>query len=419
MNELAITIFGVLVVFVVLQTFYVLAFISSFYLPSLKTIKDELLPKAAVILSLRGADPFLSDCVRALLHQNYPQYNLHIIVDSQQDPAWNIVNKTIQQERATHVQVSPLITRHNTCSLKGSALVQAIDVLDDSYEVVAFIDADVIAHPNWLRELVVPLIDERVGATTGNRWYMPQTGQWGSLVRYLWNTVAVVFMCIHQAPWGGSMAMRLSVLQRARLLEIWKQSVSVDVPIHKALQAMNLKVKFVPTVIMPNREECNLARCLCFITRQLLVARLYNPQWPLIVTQVFTSTLAIVLTIVLLLIALINSNMGTAIGITGGLICYILAMAVQLVLVEHVVRRVVRARGESVTRFSAQMMAKTLVAIPLTQLVYAVTVVSAILMRKVEWRGIMYQIKGPWNIRLIEYRPYQLSSQSVGSNASL
>lgn len=198
-----------------------------------------------------------------------------------------------------------------------------------------------------------------------------------------------------------------------------KQSVSVDVPIHKALQAMNLKVKFVPTVIMPNREECNLARCLCFITRQLLVARLYNPQWPLIVTQVFTSTLAIVLTIVLLLIALINSNMGTAIGITGGLICYILAMAVQLVLVEHVVRRVVRARGESVTRFSAQMMAKTLVAIPLTQLVYAVTVVSAILMRKVEWRGIMYQIKGPWNIRLIEYRPYQLSSQSVGSNASL
>ncbi|WP_337885502.1 hypothetical protein [Fischerella thermalis] len=60
MNELAIAIFGVLVVFVFLQTFYVLAFVSSFYLPSLKTIKDELLPKAAVILSLRGADPFLS-----------------------------------------------------------------------------------------------------------------------------------------------------------------------------------------------------------------------------------------------------------------------------------------------------------------------------------------------------------------------
>jgi hypothetical protein len=215
------------------------------------------------------------------------------------------------------------------------------------------------------------------------------------------------------------MAMRLSVLRRSRLLEIWKQSVSVDVPIHKALQAMGLKVKFVPTVMMLNREECNLARCLCFITRQLLVTRLYNPQWLLIVAQVFTSTSAIVLTIALLLIALSSGNIGTAIGIAGGFACYILAMALQLVLVEQAVRRVVRARGESTTRFSALMMAKILVAIPLTQLVYAVTVVSAILMRKVEWRGIMYQIKGPWNIRLIEYRPYQLSSQSVGSNVSV
>nr|MBD2435015.1 glycosyltransferase family 2 protein [Fischerella sp. FACHB-380] len=248
---------------------------------------------------------------------------------------------------------------------------------------------------------------------------MPQTGQWGSLVRYLWNAVAVVFMCIQQAPWGGSMAMRLSVLQRSRLLEIWKQSVSVDVPIYKALQAMDLNVKFVPTLMMPNREECNLARCLHFITRQLLVTRLYNPQWLLIVAQVFTSTLAVLLTIALLLIALINDNMGTAIGIAVGFACYILAMVVQLVLVEQAVGRVIRARGESTTRFSALMMAKILVAIPLTQLVYAVTMVSAILMRKVEWRGIMYQIKGPWNIRLIEYRPYQLSSQSVGSNVSL
>ncbi|WP_407636607.1 glycosyltransferase, partial [Fischerella muscicola] len=86
-------------------------------MPSSKTIQDELLPKAAVILSLRGADPFLTDCIRALLQQIYPQYNLHIVVDSQQDPAWNIVNKTIQQAGATHVQVNPLIARHNTCSL--------------------------------------------------------------------------------------------------------------------------------------------------------------------------------------------------------------------------------------------------------------------------------------------------------------
>uniref|UniRef100_UPI00055806C0 glycosyltransferase n=1 Tax=Fischerella muscicola TaxID=92938 RepID=UPI00055806C0 len=117
MNVLAIALFGILTAFVVLQTFYVLAFVSSMNLPSSKTIQDELLPKAAVILSLRGADPFLTDCIRALLQQIYPQYNLHIVVDSQEDPAWNIVQETILRVGARHVQVSPLIARQNTCSL--------------------------------------------------------------------------------------------------------------------------------------------------------------------------------------------------------------------------------------------------------------------------------------------------------------
>ncbi|MFQ4140996.1 glycosyltransferase family 2 protein [Chlorogloeopsis sp. ULAP02] len=419
MNVFAIALFGILAVFSILQTFYVLAFVSSMNLPSSKTIQDELLPKAAVILSLRGADPFLADCVRALLYQNYPQYNLHIVVDSQEDPAWNIVQETIQQAGAKHVQVSPLIARQNTCSLKGSALVQAIRALDNSYQVVAFIDADVIAHPTWLRELVVPLMDKEIGVTTGNRWYITQTGQWGSLVRYLWNTVAVVFMSIQQAPWGGSIAMKLSVLRRSGLLEKWTQSISVDTPILGALQAMGLNVKFVPTVLMPNREECNLAQCLRFIQRQLLSTRLYNPQWLLIVAQVFTSTLAVVMILVLLLIVLSSGNIGAALGITGGFASYILALALQMVLVEQCVQRVFRARDESTTRFSTLIAAKMLVAIPLTQLIYAAAIVSAILIQKVEWRGISYQIQGPWNIRLIEYQPYQLSSQPLDTNISL
>ncbi len=419
MNELAIALFGVLAIFVVLQTFYALAFIFCVNLPSSKTVKNEFLPKAAIILSLRGADPFLGDCMRSLLHQNYPLYSLHVVIDSPQDPAWNIVKKIIQSSQSKHVQVSPLIARYSTCSLKGSALVQAISTLDESYQVVAFIDADVIAHPNWLRELVAPLSDERIGATTGNRWYTSQTKQWGSLVRYLWNAIAVVFMCIHQAPWGGSMAMRLSVLRRSHLLEIWKKSVSVDTPVRQALQAMGLKVKFVPTVIMLNREECNLAQCLRFIKRQLLVTRLYNPQWSLIVSQVFISTSAVVMIMALMLMALTSGKIDSAIKIGGGFACYVLVMVVQLVLVEQVVRRVIRGQGELTTQFSALMMLKILVAIPLTQFVYGVTVVSAMLMRKVEWRGITYQIKGPWNIRLIEYQPYQFSGQSVGVNISL
>ncbi len=313
MNQIGISIFAVLAVFVIIQTLCALAFTSSLCVPKSQTIQDELLPKAVIILALRGADPFLADCLCALLNQNYPQYDLHIVVDSQEDPAWDVVEKTIQETGATHFQVTPLIMRHNTCSLKCSALVQAICALDDSYQVVAFIDADVVAHPNWLRELVVPLADKRIGASTGNRWYMPPREQWGSLVRYIYNSASVVSMYIHKYAWGGSMAMKLSNLRQSQLLDIWTQSLSVDAPVHGALHNIGLKVKFVPTVMMINRENCDLGQCLRFIQRQLLMPRLYHSKWMLFVFQVFVPSLALVIAIGLMVISLIRGNFAAAV----------------------------------------------------------------------------------------------------------
>ncbi|MHC0063185.1 hypothetical protein ACWATR_09680 [Nostoc sp. UIC 10890] len=58
-------------------------------------------------------------------------------------------------------------------------------------------------------------------------------------------------------------------------------------------------------------------------------------------------------------------------------------------------------------------------AIPLTQLVYAVTTTAAIFTQSVEWRGITYQIKDTWNIRLTKYYPYQQSNKSLDTKISL
>ena len=50
--------------------------------------------------------------------------------------------------------------------------MQALRGLDESIDVVAMADGDLVAHPDWLRELVTPLVQhERVGVVTGNRWF--------------------------------------------------------------------------------------------------------------------------------------------------------------------------------------------------------------------------------------------------------
>src|SRR5258708_34808161 len=103
---------------------------------------------------------------------------------------------------AARVTARVLETKYETCSLKVSALSQAIGELDAAVRVVALIDADVIPYAHWLRDLVRPLRDANVGATTGLRWYLPESADWGSLVRCLWNAAACTQMLAFDIPWG-------------------------------------------------------------------------------------------------------------------------------------------------------------------------------------------------------------------------
>ena len=60
-----------------------------------------------------------------------------------------------------------------------------------------------------------------------------------------------------------------------------------------------------------------------------------------------------------------------------------------------------------------------LIAIPWTQVVYLVALISALLVRRVEWRGVVYRIDGPTRIRLLEYRPFQADTSADRSGQSL
>ncbi len=151
MNDWAVLLSQVLLGWLAIQVLLIAIFVWNLRFHQGKLLPDDKLPKTAIVLCLRGADPFLPNCLRALLNQNYPHYDLKLIVDRQEDPAWKIANDTIQELGATNVQISPLWFIRKSCSLKCSSLVQAVSELDNSYQVVALVDADTVVHPNWLR----------------------------------------------------------------------------------------------------------------------------------------------------------------------------------------------------------------------------------------------------------------------------
>jgi len=376
-------------------------------------------PKTAVILCLRGSDPFLTACLEAILRQDYPCYDLRIVVDSPEDLAWETVHQILARCGAVNVQVRPLTDRRETCSLKCSSLLQAVSELDASYEAIALLDADTIPHRTWLRELVAPLADDRVAAATGNRWYMPASISWGSLTRWLWNAAAVVQMYLWRIPWGGTLALKMSVLRQSDVIDRWAHAFCEDTMLYGVLRRLGYRLAFVPSLMMVNREDCSIAGFYRWVRRQLLTVRLYHPGWALVVGHGLGVSIAQLAGIVCLGTAVGTGHGYTAAWLAAGLGLYWATMAVLLAALEIGVRRIPAARDEPTVWLRLRDYPRILPAMLLTQAFYAAALLSALFVRTVQWRGIRYRVKGPEEIRMMEYRPYVGGGRSEQAADSL
>jgi cellulose synthase/poly-beta-1,6-N-acetylglucosamine synthase-like glycosyltransferase len=426
-NEFAIALFYISIGLLLSQFPLLISFISAIrqhqaavqIVQSAHTLTEETLPDTTVILSLRGSDPFLSNCLTGLFDQDYPNYQVQIIVDSPEDPALDVVTQALDSSAQKHVKVSTLNVKYHTCSLKCSALIQAVSLLDQNCEVVALIDSDTVPHSTWLRELVAPLADRKIGLTAGNRWYVPIRGRWGSLVRYLWNISAVLQMHFYNIPWGGSLAFRKERFQQIRLLERWQHTLSEDVILHSAMRDQGLEIKFIPSLLMVNRETCELPDFIRWISRQLLMVKLYHSSWWAIVSHGLFSSLILILLSALLLFAIVTFQWQILAWTASGLVTYAVGLVLCIYYLEREVRYVIALRGENIPTFSLTTIARIILALPIAQFAFMISIISAIQIKMVEWRGIFYRVISPWNIRLVKYYPCEALRTKSSTNTSL
>ncbi len=378
-------------------------------------VDDNAAPRAAVILCLRGMDPFLGACLGGLFDQDYPDYEVRIIVDHAEDAAHAAIAAAILPGDAEHVRVENLAAPRSTCSLKCSSLAQAVESLDDSVEFIAQLDADVIPHRTWLRELATAVMQPGVGAATGNRWYAPERPTVGSLVRYTWNAAAIVQMYWYEIAWGGTLAVRMSAIRDAGLVERWRHAFCEDTMLRAMLGKVGLRVAFVPELLMINRESCSLSSFYRWVTRQMTTARLYHPAWPAVVVHGVATTTALAAATALLIAAIARGDSATAwLGVVG-LTVYAATLAALLPPMERAARRIAARRGEPIEAVSARKVMRWAAAAPITQLVHPIALAKACWMRSTDWRGIDYRIGGPWDIEMLEYRPYRVAEANGDS----
>ena len=364
------------------------------------TPSDDCLPAAEIILCLRGADPFLEECLTGLTSQDYPEAHVSVVIDSRADPAWSIVESFIRQHAPSGIAMIELDKSYTRCSRKIASLLTATQHMDPDRGVVALIDADVIPSPQWLRDLAAPLSDSTVGLSTGNRWYLPPISNMGSIVRFQWNAFAVPTMSLLGIAWGGSLAVRGDTIRDPVLQNRLTTAFGEDATLARFILERGQQVRLVPEALMPNFEICTLPQFEEFLLRQLLCVQLHPRWW-----SVFGIGLWGYLTLISSCVAAAILPYPEAGYCLSALVAYLIGMTFAMSRLDNAARTQLARRGEVPPAKTLRNRVMNLLMLPVTQGVYVLQLIHSLFVRHHVWRGVRYRFERNSQVRVIHDQP--------------
>ncbi len=347
-------------------------------------------PFASVIVPCRGNEPGLDQNLTSLFQQTYPDYEILFVVDNNNDSAVEVIEQVIRKQTSQVARKILIAGAATDSGQKVHNLREAVAQIDRRSEVLVFVDSDARPRENWLRSLVAPLADERLGAASGYRWFIPVKGGFASHLRSVWNASIASALGANRKTnfcWGGSTAIRRETFARLNLRERWRGSVSDDFTLTRVLGEANLPIHFVPACLVASVGGCDLAELLEFSNRQLKITRAYAAHlWKPVLLG---SALFCLVFFGGILLVTMRALQGLFIAIPLGLLIVIFVLGAAKGFVRY--RAVDLALG-SERPHRHRGLAAHLLLWPLASLLYLCNAVTAAFSRRIIWRGITYRL---------------------------
>jgi len=147
--------------------YYIIALFSSvrFFLAASDEAdeKSGFTPPVSILKPVRGLDPDAYENFASFCRQDYPDYEILFCVGDTNDPAFPLLEQLIREfpERRIRILVG---SGRDAANDKVAKLVRLVDEASHEYLVIS--DSDVRVKPNYLRKILAPLTNPRVGAVT-------------------------------------------------------------------------------------------------------------------------------------------------------------------------------------------------------------------------------------------------------------
>ncbi len=141
-------------------------------------VASRQLPPVTILKPLHGMEPELEENLESFFRQDYPDFALVFGVRDCEDQALTVVDKL----QAKYPQVLTRIVVSGEPSwpnAKVYSLSKMIASSPDDFFVIS--DSDVLVRPDFLRNVIPPLLNRKVGLVTCLYQGVPATGLWSQL----------------------------------------------------------------------------------------------------------------------------------------------------------------------------------------------------------------------------------------------
>ena len=353
-------------------------------------------PRVAVLCPCKGIEPGLERNLLSLTEFERQTYEIFFILASDNDPARAIIDRVMKSSRVkAHLVIAG---KPMGCGEKVNNLRVAVEQLPEEFEVLVFTDSDGRPGRFWLHHLVAPLGNTTVGATTTMRWLIPiQTNLPTSLLA-AWNAPLVTMLSEKGKNfcWGGGTAIRRSIFDQSHVLDAWRNSVSDDYSLTRALEHMGAPIMFIPECFTLSYVETDLEGLMEFTNRQVLITRVYAEKiWR-----------AAALTHFLYCLTLISGTLLILGDFVAQRPAFHIVTLTLLPLLLSSIRGALRLIGvtEVLPSAKSQIITQAWIYVLLTvfmPFLYVVNFVNSLVTRRMRWRGLTYELVGPEQIRIL------------------
>ena len=347
-------------------------------------------PKVCVILPCKGLDPGFVQNIERLLKQNYANFEVIFSVASKDDPAYKALIQTTSDSVATKTVIAGFST---TRAQKINNQLRALEEVPPDTEVLVFVDSDVIARTDFLARLIAPLSDSAVGVTTGYRFYISSLGNLPSQLRSLWNRVSAWEMASPSCAfaWGGAMAIRRSVFEKAGVRAAWDRAADDDLSLTTAVKALGLAVHFVPQCLVASDGDADIKEIFDWTNRQLILTKVYYPKlWHRAISRACIMAVWLISVIFATIGWAFTHDPWLGFAMIAGLGLLPLEL-IFMVLARRLWQRVLTENSQ----YIRDSFLTSCASLPLAHLVLPWLTLFSVFTNRIQWRGIKYELLSP------------------------